>query len=67
MDVLLQVSTGEVGGVIDTVGGVLFCVIVTGDVAVQPFAAVTVTVYVAGVVTESTALFPTTAVPLNQE
>ena len=34
--------------VIDTVGGVMFCVIVILLVAVQPFAAVTVTVYTPG-------------------
>ena len=36
-------------------------------VAVHPFAAVTVTVYVAGDVTVSVGVVPTTGVPLDQE
>ena len=49
------------------VGAVVFCVIVTALVAVQPLLPVTVTVYVAGLVTDNAALVPTTEEPLLQE
>ena len=43
-EVVVHVSSVVAGGVIPAVGGVVFDVIVMLDVAVQPFAAVTVTV-----------------------
>jgi hypothetical protein len=46
-------------------GGVLFCVIVMLAVEEQPFAPVTVTVYVPGIVTLNVALFPTLVVPFD--
>ena len=45
----------------------VFCVIVTALVAVQPLLPVTVTVYVAGLVTDNAALVPTTVEPLLHE
>jgi hypothetical protein len=42
-------------------------VIVIDSVSVHPFAAVTVTVYVAGALTLSVAVVPTTVVPLLHE
>ena len=65
--VVVQVSTVEFGAVIVNAGAVLFCVIVCVAVAVQPFAAVTVTVYAPGVVTLSVELVPTTADPFDHE
>jgi hypothetical protein len=65
--VVVHVSTLVIGGVIDNVGAVLFCVIICDAVAVHPFAAVTVTVYVPGVVTFNVAFVPTIAVPFDQE
>jgi hypothetical protein len=65
--VVVQVRTVVVGGVILVVGALLFCVIICAAVAVHPFAAVTVTVYVPADVTLNVAFVPTTAVPLDQE
>ena len=65
--VVVQVRTLEEGGVMVSKGAVLFCVITCDAVAVHPFAAVTVTVYVPGVVTFNVAFVPTIAVPLDQE
>jgi hypothetical protein len=65
--VVVHVSTVEIGAVIVNAGAVLFCVIVCEAVAVQPFAAITVTVYVPAMVAFNAALVPTTAVPLDQE
>ena len=45
----------------------VFCVIVTALVAVQPLLLVTVTVYVAGLVTDKAALVPTTIDPFDHE
>ena len=67
MLVVVHVNTLETGGVIVTDGAVLFCVIVCVAVAVHPFVAVTVTVYVPEVVTFNVAFVPSTAVPLDQE
>ena len=50
---MLHVRVFEVGGIICAFGAVIFCVINCVEVAVQPFVAVTVTVYVPGAVTES--------------
>jgi hypothetical protein len=65
--VVVHVSTVEIGAVIDSAGAVLFCVITCDAVAVQPFGAVTVTVYVPGFVMFMEAFVPTIAVPLDQE
>jgi hypothetical protein len=65
--VVVQVSTVEFGAVIVNAGAVLFCVITCDAVAVQPFAAKTVTVYVPGAVTFNDAFIPTIAVPFDQE
>jgi hypothetical protein len=67
--VVVQVSTAGLGTLeIAAAGAVIFCVITTALVAVQPFVAdVTVTVYVPGVVTVKFAVVPTTEVPLDQE
>ena len=53
--------------VIPADGAVVFCVIVTALVAVHPFAPVTVTVYVPGVVTDNPADALTTELPLLHE
>jgi hypothetical protein len=67
--VVVQVNTAGLGALeIAAVGAVIFCVITTALVAVQPFVAdVTVTVYVPGVVTVKFAVVLTTVVPLDQE
>ncbi len=65
--VAVQVRTVVVGAVIAATGAVLFCVIVMDSVSVQPFAEVTVTVYVAGELTLNVAFVPTAVVPLLQE
>ena len=66
--VRLQVSSVEpVLLVMPAVGAVMFCVIVTDSVSVQPLAEVTVTVYVAGAVTDSAASVPTSVVPFDHE
>jgi hypothetical protein len=67
MFVVVQVNTLEMGGVILTTGAALFCVITCEAVAVQPFAAVTVTVYVPAAVAFNVEFVPRTAVPLDQE
>ena len=67
MLVVVQVSTVVVGGEILTDGALLFCVITCAAVAVHPFAAVTVTVYVPELVTLNVAFVPTTEVPLDHE
>ena len=48
------------------VGAEISCVMMLFALAVQPFAAVTVTVYVPGELTASVAAVPTTAVPFDQ-
>jgi hypothetical protein len=53
MDVVLHVRIFVAGVVINAFGALIFWVINCVEVAVQPFAAVTVTVYVPGAVTES--------------
>ena len=53
--------------VIPAVGGVALCVMITALVAVHPFVPVTVTVYVAGAVTDKVALVPKTEVPFDHE
>ena len=67
MLVVVQVSTVVVGGEILTDGALLFCVITCAAVAVHPFAAVTVTVYVPELVTLNVAFVPTTEVPFDHE
>jgi hypothetical protein len=61
--VAVHVRTVVVGAVIAATGEVIFCVIVIDSVSVQPFAAVTVTVYVPGAVT----LVAAVVAPLLQE
>ena len=63
IDVVVQVNSVVVGGVMPAVGAVRFCVIVMLSVSVQPLAEVTVTVYVPGAVTVALALVPN---PLSQ-
>ena len=53
--------------VIPAVGAVVFCVIVTALVEVQPLLPVTVTVYVPGLVTDKPADVPTTEFPSLHE
>lgn len=53
--------------VIPAVGAVMFCVIVAAAVVLHPFAPVTVTVYVPGLVTFKVAAEPRMVVPLDQE
>lgn len=53
MDVVLHVRIFVAGVVINAFGALIFWVINCVEVAVQPLAAVTVTVYVPGAVTES--------------
>ena len=65
--VVVHVKTDVFKGDILIIGLVIFCVKICEAVAVHPFAPVTVTVYVPGVVTDKVALVPTTAVPLDQE
>jgi hypothetical protein len=65
--VVVHVNKVVVGALMPAVGTVVFCVMVCDAVAVQPFAPVTVTVYVPGVVTASVAFVPTTVVPFDQE
>jgi hypothetical protein len=65
--VVVHVSTLEMGGVMYTIGTALFCVITCDAVAVQPFDAVTVTVYVPGLVIFIEAFVPTIAEPFDQE
>ena len=48
------------------VGAAISCVMMLFAVAVQPFAPVTVTVYVPGELTASVAAVPTTVVPFDQ-
>jgi hypothetical protein len=48
-------------------GVVVFCVMICEAEVLQPFGLVTVTMYVPGVETVSTALVPTMLVPLLQE
>jgi hypothetical protein len=68
MEVVAQVSTiVAVLLVIPAVGAVVFCVIVIALVAVHPLLLVTVTVYVAGLVTDNAALVPTTVDPFDHE
>ena len=67
MDVVVHVNTVVSGGVIATIGTLIFCVMICDAVAAQPLADVTVTVYVPGLVTLSVALVPTTAVPFDHE
>ena len=66
--VRLQVSSVEpVLFVMPAVGAVVFRVMVTASVSVQPLAEVTVTVYVAGAVTDNAASVPTSVVPFDHE
>ncbi len=69
MLVVVHVKTAVFGtALIAANGAVVFWVIITVLVAVQPLMAeVTVTVYVPGVVTVKLALVLTTAVPLDHE
>ena len=67
MEVVVQVKTEVVGAVMAAAGTAVLCVMICEAVAVHPLAAVTVTVYVPGVVTASVAFVPTTAVPFDQE
>ena len=67
MEVVKQVKIFADGMVIEALGKAILCVITCDAVAVQPLEFVTVTVYVPGVVTESVAFVPTTAVPFDQE
>ena len=67
MEAVVHVNTVVSGGVIDTLGRLMSCVMICEAVAAHPLAEVTVTVYVPGVVTFSVAVVPTTAVPLDQE
>ena len=67
MVVVVHVNMLVSGGVIATLGRLMFCVMICEAVATHPLAEVTVTVYVPGVVTFSVAVVPTTAVPLDQE
>jgi hypothetical protein len=53
--------------VIPAVGAVMFCVIVAAAVVLHPFAPVTVTVYVPGLVTFKVAADPRMVVPFDQE
>lgn len=64
---MVQVNTVVVGGVIATTGKLIFCVITCDAVAVQPFAEVTVTVYVPGLVTLMVEVVPTIAEPFDHE
>ena len=52
---------------IAAVGANTSCVMTICSVSVQPFAAVAVTVYVPGAVTDKAAAVPTTPVALDQE
>jgi hypothetical protein len=63
MEVVVHVRTVVAGAVIAATGAVLFCVIVIDSVSVQPFAEVTVTVYVPAEVT----LVAAVVAPLLQE
>jgi hypothetical protein len=67
MEVVAHVNTEVLGGLITAVGTTMFCVMICTSESVQPFAAVTVTVYVPGAVTANVAAVPTTAVPFDQE
>ena len=49
------------------VDAAVFCVMITALVAVHPLLPVTVTVYVAGLVTDKSALVPTTEEPFDHE
>jgi hypothetical protein len=53
--------------VIDAVGAVIFCVMTTEEVVAHPFAPVTVTVYVPGLVTFNVADVQRMVVPLDHE
>ncbi len=66
--VVLQVRTVEpVLLVMPAVGAVVFWVMTIASVSVQPFAEVTVTVYVAGAVIDKAASVPATEVPSCHE
>jgi hypothetical protein len=67
MLVVAHVNTVVVGALIVAVGTPVLCVMICAAVALHPLAPVTVTVYVPGVVTESVAFVPTTAVPFDHE
>ena len=66
-DGVVQLITEPFEELMFTTGKVMFSVMLLLDVLVQPFAPVTVTVYVPGVVTLSAALTPKLVVPLLQE
>lgn len=66
IEVLIQFNK-VIGEIIVGLGGVKFCVIDWIAVEVHPFALVTVTVYVPGVLTESVAFVPTNIEPLDHE
>lgn len=67
MEGVVQVNTVVVSGLIPAIGALIFCVIVWVAVPVQPFAPITVTVYVPGVETLNMAFVPNELVPLDQE
>ena len=65
--VLLPLGIVDVPDNTAAVEAAVFCVIVTALVAVHPLLLVTVTVYVAGLVTDKAALVPTTEEPFDHE
>jgi hypothetical protein len=67
MEVVVHVNTVVSGGLIATMGRLIFCVMLCEAVATHPLAEVTVAVYVPGVVTFTVAEVPTTADPFVHE
>jgi uncharacterized membrane protein YccC len=67
IELIAHVKVEELVVVMATTGGIIFCVIACDKVAVHPFAAVTVTVYVPLLVTVNEAFVPTTTEPFDQE